>query len=105
MTPPAATATNLLPSAEEAIEAQFVMGALVCVQTWANEDWTEAKPLRAAAASARYLLLNPSKQNRVSSIMINAGPTKLPNRASMAHCIFFSQMNPSFLSRPEAGGE
>jgi hypothetical protein len=29
-------ATNLVPSAEEAIETQFVLGALVCVQVWAK---------------------------------------------------------------------
>ena len=36
MNPLLTAATNLLPSAEEATQDQFVIGALVSVQVWAN---------------------------------------------------------------------
>jgi hypothetical protein len=36
MLPPVFTATNLFPSADEAIESHKFVGALVCVQIWAG---------------------------------------------------------------------
>jgi len=47
------TATNLLPSADEAMEDHSPKGALVIVQVWAT---TEFKPHQAAAISSKILM-------------------------------------------------
>ncbi len=52
MPPPLATATNLFPSADEARPAQFLIGALVGSQAWANAEFA---PLQPAAISSRIL--------------------------------------------------
>jgi hypothetical protein len=46
-----ATATNLVPSADEATAVQFVTGALVCVHVWANVKLAVSK---AAEATSRF---------------------------------------------------
>jgi uncharacterized protein (UPF0212 family) len=42
-----AVATNLVPSADEATAVQFVSGALVCVQVWANAKLAVSKAVEA----------------------------------------------------------
>ena len=37
------TAANLVPSAEEATDHQWLVGALVCVQVWANTALTAVR--------------------------------------------------------------
>jgi hypothetical protein len=43
MPPELTTATNLVPSAEDATEVQLVIGALVWVQVWANAKFAPHK--------------------------------------------------------------
>jgi len=53
-----AAATNLVPSAELATEDQYAIGALVCVQVWANaESATVNNPPQAATASSMDLMI------------------------------------------------
>jgi len=48
------TTINLAPSADDATQFQFLLGALVCVQVWAQAKF---KPLQAAAISNRILIV------------------------------------------------
>jgi hypothetical protein len=43
MPPGLATATSLVPSADEATAVQFVSGALVCVQVWVSAKLAVSK--------------------------------------------------------------
>jgi hypothetical protein len=44
----------LVPSAEDATESQLVLGALVCVQVWANEELTALnRPQKIITAGTR----------------------------------------------------
>ena len=54
--PPTAVATSLLPSAEQAMEVQFVTGALVCVQVWAKAGLPQVNSPANAAGSAKRRL-------------------------------------------------
>jgi hypothetical protein len=49
MPPRSATATNSVPSADEAIPVQFVTGALVCVQFWASAKLAVSKAVEATS--------------------------------------------------------
>src|SRR5438477_542144 len=60
---PWAAATSLLPSDEDAIEAQLVKGALVCVHAWLRVGLvTVNKPLKTAAARSKcsIFMMGPS---------------------------------------------
>jgi hypothetical protein len=43
------TATSLVPSAEEAMEVQALVGALVCVQVWAETKLAVSKAVEATS--------------------------------------------------------
>ena len=64
-----ATATNFLPSAEEATEAHSLLGALVRIQLWAKAGATAVRrPTKAARGHRKSLFLanrNPSRLVRV----------------------------------------
>ena len=50
-------ATKVVPSAEEAMDAQRSLGALVCVQVWADVELTAVnQPQEAAAISIAILV-------------------------------------------------
>ena len=54
---PPAIATSLAPSAEEAMEIQSSVGALVCVQVWANVELTAVNQPQEAAAISNAILV------------------------------------------------
>ena len=51
--PPRATATTLLPSAEQAMEVQLVLGALVCVQVWETAELTAINSVPQAVITSK----------------------------------------------------
>lgn len=51
-----AAAANLVPSAEEAMETQFVLGALVCVQVWANVKLAVSKAVEATGRIPKFFI-------------------------------------------------
>ena len=48
--PPSLTAANWVPSAEEAMEDQLSLGALVSVHVWAGAAWAKARRMQICAA-------------------------------------------------------
>ena len=80
------TTTSLLPSAEQATELQFVIGALVSVQVWASAGWRVAsRPPPAATASSRrfmFMIFWAKKWRRASTgppeSVVWARPRELP---------------------------
>ena len=53
--PPSTTPTNLLPSAELATEVQFVMGALVWTQFWADPGRTRPNTRAVSRTSIAFI--------------------------------------------------
>ena len=51
-----ATATNLVPSADEAMAVQFVIGALVCVQVWASAKLAVNKVVKATSRFLKFFI-------------------------------------------------
>jgi hypothetical protein len=57
MKPGDEVAAIFVPSAEQATEFQFVLGALVCVQVWANEEPTTIiSPQQMIAAVSKFFI-------------------------------------------------
>jgi len=67
MPPRSATATNLVPSADEAMEVQFVFGALVCVQIWASAKLAVSKTVEANSRILKFFIGCLSSTTRYTS--------------------------------------
>ena len=80
--PLVATATSLVPSAEEATEDQLLVGALVCVQVWADVELTAVnQPQKAAAISIAILVFMRVWRFQANTGITHAIPISLENTA------------------------